>query len=137
MAAERSSSAPSQAASAGAARGDCASVSESLAAAARGERSLGPAEQEHLSACLRCRAEQLRYRRLMEAMRALREHPVGENPRIESQILGLLDTHGGRFARRVPAPAAATLGGMAAGAAAAVGLIALAARHRRGAALSP
>ena len=135
--AERRGSASSQGASAAAARGGCASVSESLAAAARGERGLGPAEQEHLSGCLRCRAEQLRYRRLMEAMRALRENPVGENPRMESQILGLLDTQGGRFTRRAPAPAAATLGGMAAGAAAAVGLIALAARHRRGAALSP
>ena len=114
----------------------CAAVSGALALAARGERSLSLPEQQHLGSCLRCRAEQLRYRRLMDAMRALRESLPHSDPQLESEILSRLESHGGRIARRVSSQTAAAVGGVAAGAAAVAGLIALAARHRRVAALT-
>ena len=123
-------------AAAAAVQAGCSAMSEALAAAARGERSFGALENEHLSACLRCRAEQSRYRRMMEAMRALRDAPLGGDPRMESQILGHLAVHGGSFAGRARAQAAAAVGGAAAGAAAAAGLIAIALRHRRAAVLA-
>ena len=117
-------------------RSECASMSDALAVIAGGERTFSSSEQHHLAACLRCRVEQSRYRRMMEAMRSLREAPVGGDSRLESQILGYLDSHGRRLARRVSARAAATVGGLAAGAAATAGLIAFAARHRRTASLA-
>ena len=137
MRADRGTARPPVAVPEAAARADCVSTSESLAAAARGEHSVGPAQNEHLAACLRCRAEQLRYRRMMEAMRTMRDAPLGHDPRVESQILGHLAAHRERPGGRALAQAATAVGGAAAGAAAAVGVIALAARHRRGAVLTP
>lgn len=112
---------------------DCVSVSDALAAAAGADRALGPVELDHLSTCLRCRAEQSRYQRLMEAMQSLREAPVTEDSRLESQILETLDLHGRLLDRMARSGVVAAVGGMAAGAAATVGFIA--ARHRRAARL--
>ena len=112
---------------------DCASVSEALAAAAGGDRVIGPAELDHMASCLRCRVEQARYRRMMDAMHLLREAPVPEDSRLESQILVHLDRYGHRWARDASPRVAATV---AAGAAAAAGLIAFTARHRRAASLA-
>ena len=114
-------------------RRDCASVSDVLAAVAGGDRAYGPAELDHLASCLRCRVEESRYRRLMDAMRLLREAPVPVDPRLESQILVHLDRHGHRWAWDGRPRVAATV---AAGAAAAAGLIAFTARHRRAARLA-
>jgi len=111
----------------------CGSVSDALAAAAGSDRAFGPLELDHLATCLRCRAEQSRYRRLMEAMQSLREAPVEEDSRLESEILLTLDLHGRRWARRVRSGVVAAVGGIA-GAAATAGLIA--ARHRRAARLA-
>lgn len=116
-------------------RRDCGSVSDALAAAAGGDHSFGPAELDHLAACLRCRAEESRYRRLMEAMRSLRETLPAEDARLESQILGQLDLHRHRWVRPASPRVTAKVGGLAAGAAAAAGLIAYTARHRRAARL--
>ncbi len=105
--------------------------------AARGERSLNDPEHEHLSACLRCRAEQVRYRRLMEAMKSLRELPARSDPSLESRILDGIESQRQRLSRRqrlalrVSSRAAAAAGGLAAGAAATAGLMAVATRHRR------
>ena len=112
---------------------DCGSVSDALAAAAGSDRTLGPLELDHLSTCLRCRAEQSRYQRLMEAMQSLREAPIIKDARLESQILEALDVYGHRWARITNSGVAAAVGGIAAGAAATAGLIA--ARHRRAARL--
>ena len=117
-------------------RADCGLVSDVLAAAAGSDRSFGPSEQEHLASCLRCRAEQSRYRRMMEAMQSLREAPVPGDSRLESQILLNLDLHGRRWARRARSGVVAAVGGVAAGAAATAGLIAFTARHRRAARLA-
>ncbi len=114
-------------------RRDCKSVSDVLAAVAGGERAYGPAELDHLASCLRCRVEESRYRRLMDAMRLLREAPVLEDSRLESQILLHLDRYGHRWAWDARPRVAATV---AAGAAAAAGLIAFTARHRRAARLA-
>lgn len=114
-------------------RVDCRAVSDALAAAAGSDRAFGPLELDHLTTCLRCRAEQARYRRLMEAMQALREAPVEEDSRLESQILSTLDLHGRLLARRARSGVVAAVGGIAAGAAATAGFIA--ARHRRAARL--
>ncbi len=113
--------------------GGCAGVSALLATAARDECGLGESEQAHLSTCLRCRAEQVRYRRLMEAMRSLSELPAKRNQALESQILQCLaaQRQRQRLAGRVSSRVAAAAGGVAAGAAATAGLMALATRHRR------
>ena len=113
-------------------RAACGSVSDALAAAAGPDHALGPLELDHLATCLRCRAEQSRYRRLMEAMQSLREARVEEDSRLESEILSTLDLHGRRLARRARSGIVAAVGGIA-GAAATAGLIA--ARHRRAARL--
>ena len=117
-------------------RSDCAPVSDALAAAAGGERAFGLFELEHLASCLRCQVEESRYRRLMEAMRSLREAPANAGSHLESQILVRLDLHGAQWARRARSRVAATVGGLAAGAAATAGLIAFTARHRRAARLA-
>lgn len=114
-------------------RRDCESVSDALAAAAGGDRAIGPAELDHLESCLRCRVEQSRYRRLMDAMYLLRENSAPEDARLESQILVHLDRYGHRWAWENKPRVAATV---AAGAAAAAGLIAFTARHRRAARLA-
>ena len=113
--------------------GDCRTVSDALAAVAGGDRAFGPAELDHLASCLRCRVEQSRYRRLMDAMHLLRDAPVAEDSRLESQILVHLDRYGRRWAWDASSRVAATV---AAGAAAAAGLIAFTAKHRRAARLA-
>lgn len=108
---------------------DCSSMSDALAVMAGGERTFSPSEQLHFAACLRCRVEHGRYRRLMEAMRSLRFSPVDGDSQLESEILGRLDLHE-RWSKRMRSRVVATLGAAAAGAAATVGVIA-AARYRR------
>ncbi len=112
---------------------DCGSVSDALAAAAGGDRAYEPAELDHLASCLRCRVEQVRYRRLMDAMRLLREVCAPQDSRLEAQILMHLDRYGHRWTRDGRPRVAATV---AAGAAAAAGLIAFTTRHRRAARLA-
>ena len=114
-------------------RRDCESVSDVLAAVAGGDRAYRPGELDHLASCLRCRVEESRYRRLMDAMRLLREARVPADSRLESQILLHLDRYGHRWAWDTRPSVAATV---AAGAAAAAGLIAFTARHRRAARLA-
>lgn len=111
----------------------CASVSDSLAAAAGDDRAFGPAERDHLATCLRCRVERSRYRRMSDAMRTLRDAPVTEDSLLESQIRLHLDRYGQRTGTHSAPRVAATF---AAGAAAAAGLIAFTARHRRAARLA-
>ena len=111
----------------------CESVSAVLAEVAGRDRAYEPAELDHLATCLRCRVEESRYRRMMDTMRLLREAPVPADSRLESQILIHLDRHGHRWAWDTRPRVAATV---AAGAAAAAGLIAFTARHRRAARLA-
>jgi anti-sigma factor RsiW len=82
----------------------------------------------HVAQCLRCQAELAGFRRLRRSMRGIADRPVPRSPTLELDILTMLDEHDGRLGRRVPGYAAATIGGLAA----AAGVIALAARQRRG-----
>jgi hypothetical protein len=82
----------------------------------------------HVAQCLRCQAEVAGFRRLRRAMRGLADRPAPCSPTLELDILTMLDEHDGRLGRRVNGYAAATIGGLAA----AAGVIALAARQRRG-----
>lgn len=117
-------------------RADCASVSDSLAADAGSDRAFGPLELDHLATCLRCRAEQSRYQRLMEAMGSIRAEGVLTDSRLESQILSYLDGHASSGAGLSRFRLAAAVGGLAAGAAATAGVVAVAVRHRRTAGLA-
>lgn len=114
----------------------CESVSDALAASAGGDDAFEPATADHLASCLRCRVEQSRYRRLMDAMRCLRDAGVRIDARLESQILTYLDRHGQHRTPHARSRLAAAVGGVAAGAAATAGVIAFTARHRRAARLA-
>ncbi len=107
---------------------DCAAFSDVLAETAGGDRSHNSHEVAHLESCLRCRVEQSRYRRLIQALNSLQEAPLPTDPRLESQILMYLDRYADRWAWDAKPRLAAKV---AAGAAAAAGLIAFTARQRR------
>ena len=104
----------------------CDAVADDLAAV-DDHHVLGPAASAHVEACLRCQAEVANYRRMRRTLRSLAEHPVVASPQLEDEILDALDLVEGRPPSRVPVAAAATIGGLAA----AAGVIAFAARHRR------
>lgn len=133
IAAPAETAAPAEAAASDAAAQvgpDCAAVSDVLAGDAGAGLVLNDAERHHVSACLRCQAEQAGYRRMMRAMRALSQRSVGAAPRLELEILGRVDWHDRRWARLASSRAAAAMGGLAAGAAAVAGAVAFAARRR-------
>ena len=81
----------------------------------------------HVAQCLRCQAEVANYRRMRRVMRSLAEHRGVEAPDLEHRILVALDEADGTPGARVPAVAAATIGGVAA----AAGVIAFAVRRSR------
>ncbi|MEM9463833.1 MAG: hypothetical protein AAGA90_00575 [Actinomycetota bacterium] len=83
---------------------------------------------DHVRQCLRCQAEIANYRRMRRALRTLAETPGADAPELEHRILVALDELDGQSSTRVPAVAAATIGGLAA----AAGVIAIAARRRAG-----
>ena len=109
----------------------CASVAEQFAAVAGGESALDRAVVQHVAVCLRCQAEQSQYRRLMKAMRNLRDAPLSVDPALEHEIIFAIDDRDDRTRGIVSSRVAAAIGGVAAGAAAAAGVIALAVRQRR------
>lgn len=109
----------------------CASVAEEFASVAGGESALDPASARHVASCLRCQAEQAQYRRLLKAMRELRDVAVSVDPTLEHEILFAIDHSERRMRDMVSTRVAATIGGVAAGAAAAAGVIALTVRQRR------
>lgn len=104
----------------------CAAVADELAAIDE-KHVLAPPVSAHVEACLRCQAEVANYRRMRRTLRSLADHPVTASPRLETEILDALDEADGASPSRVPVAAAATLGGVAA----AAGVIAFVARHRR------
>ena len=109
----------------------CASVAEQFAAVAGGESALDRSVVQHVAVCLRCQAEQSQYRRLMKAMRNLRDAPLSVDPALEHEIIFAIDDRDDRTRGIVSSRVAAAIGGVAAGAAAAAGVIALAVRQRR------
>lgn len=128
---------------------DCGSVRDLLAMEAGGDQVLSVSEQRHVSTCLRCQAERVRYRRLMRELRSLRHCSVQDTDHLDVQILARIDFYDKRWTQRLKdrrfirriqeqrwmnrssTGAVAAVGATAAGAAAAVGVLALAARRRR------
>ena len=108
----------------------CADLADELAATE--ELLLALPVRAHVAQCLRCQAELANYRRLRRTMRSLVQGTAPIDESLEEEILVALDRYDERLLRRVPARAAATLGGLAA----AAGVIALATRQRRGARLA-
>ncbi len=104
----------------------CDAVVDDLAAVDE-QYVLSPAASAHVESCLRCQAEVANYRRMRRTLRSLADHPAVTSPQLEDQILDALDGVDGGQPSRVPVAAAATIGGLAA----AAGVIAFAARHRR------
>ena len=103
---------------------DCDRHADELASA--DDAVLSADASTHVQQCLRCQAEIANYRRMRRALRSLAEQPGVVGPELEHQILVALDEADGKTPGRVPAVAAATIGGLAA----AAGVIALAARRR-------
>ena len=109
----------------------CTELAERLAAAADGREALDPVAVRHIESCLRCQAEQAQYRRLMKAMHDLRTAPVPVDAALEHEIVFAIDQHAARLRSIVSSRVAAAIGGVAAGAAAAAGVIAITVRQRR------
>ncbi len=109
----------------------CVAVAEQFAAVADGETDLDASAAEHVESCLRCQAERAQYRRLMKAMDDLRLTPVPVDPGLEHEILFAIDRRVGRVRGAAGTRVAAAIGGLAAGAAAAGGVIAITVRQRR------
>lgn len=103
----------------------CHDLADDLAACDEGV--LSAAARTHVERCLRCQAELANYRRLRRSLRSLAVGPVRIDSSLHHEILLAVDRDDDRLARRVPARAAATIGGIAA----AAGVIALATRQRR------
>lgn len=113
-------------------RSDCGAVSEFLATVGLDSTGgFGPAERAHIEYCIRCQAEHSTYRRLLRAMQSLRDTPPLGVAGLDLEILGNIDEKGPPLMYRARIRAMATLGGMAAGAVGAAGVIAYAARQRR------
>ena len=108
-----------------------ADSAEQFAAVAGGESTLDRSAVQHVDTCLRCQAEQSQYRRLMKVMRDLRDAPLSVDPALEHEILFAIDDRNGWGRSIVSSRVAAAIGGVAAGAAAAAGVIALTVRQRR------
>jgi hypothetical protein len=98
-------------------------VADALASVADGAP-LPPAASAHIATCLRCQAEVTQYRRLARTLRELESFRPAVPPALEHQIVLAIDKVDDRVFPRVPARAAAALGGIAA----AAGVIVLATR---------
>ncbi len=108
-------------------RSVCAGFADGFAAAGESP-TLSPAASSHAQQCLRCQAEIVNYRRMRRALRGLATEPTVVDPLFEHEILLALDIADGKGGSRVPAIAAAAIGGLAAAAGV---IVAWSARHRR------
>ena len=104
----------------------CEDLTNHLAAADGGHLDDATA-QAHVETCLRCQAELAQYRKLLKALRTLREEVLTPAPGLVTDILVSIEQAGERSAvrsalrgRRVAYVGAAAVAGMAGGAAALV-----------------
>jgi anti-sigma factor RsiW len=114
----------------------CDAVSDELPFMVDGNRRPSRAMQEHLESCLSCQAELAGYRRLLRALRALRDQPLQDVPELLGATLNALHGHPSWPARR-PARWWALAGALAAAGVAAVGAGALVLRSRQGRSFAP
>lgn len=110
----------------------CDDVGTLLAASADDPTLLSAPAEAHVSACLRCQAEQAQYRRILRAMKTLRADVVVAQPELLGDVLDLLRPPAEivKFRRPTTDRRRAAIGGIAAAAATAgaAGAIALASR---------
>lgn len=111
----------------------CDDLAEALAAAAGGDAVPEGRERAHVSGCLRCQADLVRYRRILRSMRRLRDEVIEPVPGLLPELLAAVHEAGERQAVRsiVSGRRLAYAGGVAAagaGVAVGVGVFAL---HRR------
>jgi len=77
----------------------CNAVSDELPLVVDGSRRPSPAMEEHLRTCLRCQAELAGYRRLLRALKSLREEPVAfPAPVLVGEALRAVQEHLATFA---------------------------------------
>ncbi len=115
-------------------QGLCATVIPQLSGVVDGSLKLSADEQTHVSSCLRCQAELVRYRKLLRALHDLRTHVVHPAPGLLAQVLDRIGENGERRAVRsiLTGRRAAYTGGIAVAAVAGVtGAILLGTRSRR------
>jgi anti-sigma factor RsiW len=106
----------------------CDAVSVELPLIVDGSRRPTSAMAEHLRTCLRCQAELAGYRRLLRALRSLREDPVAlPTPELVGETLRVIEEHLSGKRRRSPWAIAGAL----ALAGAAIGMAALGTRYPR------
>lgn len=110
----------------------CDDVGTLLAASADDPTLLSAPAADHVSACLRCQAEQAQYRRILRAMKTLRSDVVVAQPELLGDVLDLLRPPAEvvKFRRPATDRRRAAIGGIAAAAATAgaAGAIAIASR---------
>lgn len=106
----------------------CDAVSDELPLVVDGSRRPSPLMTEHLRSCLRCQAELAGYRRLVRALRSLRDQPVvSPAPELVSEALRALQEHLATRRRKNPWVIAGTVAAVGA----AVGMAALGVRFPR------
>jgi hypothetical protein len=113
----------------------CETVSDELPFVVDGSRRPSAAMEGHLHNCLSCQAELVGYRRLLRALRALRDQAApGAVPELLGATLSALHEHPSWPARRGPRPWAVA-GAVAAAGVAALSAGALVARAKQGRAM--
>ncbi|HTV12302.1 MAG TPA: hypothetical protein VME20_10645 [Acidimicrobiales bacterium] len=108
----------------------CNAVSDELPLVVDGSRRPSPAMEEHLRTCLRCQAELAGYRRLLRALKSLKEEPVAfPAPALVGEALRVVQEHLASFGGAASGSSAARSRSGAhwwvAGSVAAVGVVAL------------
>ncbi len=111
----------------------CEQVADELSGAADGAVSLSAPARAHVAHCLRCQAEAVQYRKLLRALRGLRDQLAEPAPGLLAELLDALEPGDrGAVRSRLSGRRAAYVGGLAAATAAGVGgVIVLASRTRR------
>ena len=112
----------------------CDAVTERLPAALDDPAVLDPEETDHVGHCLRCQADLVQHRRVLRALRSLREEVLEPAPGLVTEVLAHIEEAGERHAIRslLTGRRAAYIGGLAAATAAAgaAGAVVLVTRTR-------
>jgi hypothetical protein len=112
----------------------CDDMGEQLAASGGDTGALDRAARRHVQGCLRCQADLVQHRRVLRALRALREDVLVPAPGLVTEVLAHIEEAGERHAIRslLTGRRAAYIGGLAAATAAAgaAGAVVLVTRTR-------
>ncbi len=99
----------------------CSDLTDQLAASGGDASSLDRAARGHVSSCLRCQADLVQHRRMLRALRGLREEVFDPAPGLVAEVLAHIEEAGERHAIRslLTGRRVAYIGGLAAATAAA------------------